>query len=70
MIFRLVVNLSQPTTMVMASQRHDEDNDNKIKIYCELESGLLRSLSAFADAKFYEVLATKLKSFFDLVSFY
>uniref|UniRef100_A0AC34F0E1 Timeless N-terminal domain-containing protein n=1 Tax=Panagrolaimus sp. ES5 TaxID=591445 RepID=A0AC34F0E1_9BILA len=61
----LAVNLCQSTAMVLESQRLEED-EKKISVYCELESGLLRSLPAFADPVFFKVLAAKLKSFFDL----
>lgn len=68
-MFRLAVNLTQPTAMVLESQRLEED-DNKTAIYCELESGLLRSLPAFTDPLFFKILATKLKNFFNLVSIF
>uniref|UniRef100_A0A914YWP4 Timeless N-terminal domain-containing protein n=1 Tax=Panagrolaimus superbus TaxID=310955 RepID=A0A914YWP4_9BILA len=62
---RLAVNLCQPTAMVLESQRLEED-EKKITVYCELETGLLRSLPAFADPLLFKVLAAKLKNFFDL----
>uniref|UniRef100_A0A7E4W433 TIMELESS domain-containing protein n=1 Tax=Panagrellus redivivus TaxID=6233 RepID=A0A7E4W433_PANRE len=64
---RLAVNLCQPTTMVLSADRSDDDDKGKkMMLYNTFESGLLRLLSAFNDAKLFEVLKTKMEEFFNL----
>lgn len=63
--YRLTVNLCQPTIIAFGGKVPEESDE--VLIYYDVETNLIRTLSAFANSKIFEVFHRWLKDYFDKV---